>query len=147
VNRALLVVALAFSLWPIGAILVLVGEGERTPTTPQTPVIGNSGKASSVRPQLEALTSRALHLDTRFAGVELHVGESRMEFSYTAWSIEEDLRRWLSKGRSVSSRYEIAVARKTISLLRSLGRLAEEPTERRLRTYNRAVATFDGLVK
>lgn len=146
-NRALLVAALAFSLWPIGAILVLSGKGEQTQTSPQAPLIRAGGEASPARPQLETIVSRAVRLDKRFGNAELQAGEPRMVFAYTAWSIEEDLRRWLLERRGVASGDETVVARKTIGLLRALGRLAERPTEKKLHIYDQAVVAFDAVVR
>jgi hypothetical protein len=146
-RRALLVAAMALSLWPVGAILLLGGEGEPERDSRGAPTIEGSGQPSPARPQLEEIASRVHDLNDDLGEAELTAGEPQYDLWLRARDIEEELRRWRGENRGVAGKDEEQVGRRMIDLMQAIADLSESPSQRTLRPYYRALRRFNAAIR
>ena len=145
-TRALLVAAMTLSLWPAWAILALGNGDGGSSAGHEKSLIGHS-KPSRARPGLEEIASRAHELNEDLAEAELTRDEPQYDLAYRAKGIEEELLRWRRINGGTATKAEERVARRLIDLMQAMAKLAEFPSERTLRPYNRALRRFNAAIE
>jgi hypothetical protein len=145
-TRALLVAAMALSLWPAGLVLALSSNDEGPSVSHERSLLRHS-KPSAARPALEEIASQVHELNEDLADEELTRGEPRYDLTFRAQSIEEELVRWREESRGEATRGEQRVSRLLSNLMRAVVDLTEFPAQRTLRPYNRALRRFNTAIK
>jgi len=163
VTRALLVVAMAVSLWPLGAVIAIgAGGSEQTrdgqdaveSSTNGEPSARESSEAASgsakgylARLELQPIVSRGHRLNGDLRDAKLRAGEPQPEFAARAAGIERELREWTVEYGGEASRGDRLVAKKLAALMRALAALAESPTEENVVAYDAAIAAFNASIE
>jgi hypothetical protein len=145
-KRALLISAMAFSLWPVWAILLL-GNGHQEPPANRERAFLRHSKPSPARPRLERIATRVHALNEDLADAELTAGQPQYDLAFRAHGIEEELQRWRARSRGEATRSERRVARRLIDLMQAVTALAENPSQRTLRRYNRDRRRFNRAIR
>jgi hypothetical protein len=145
-TRALLIAAMALSLWPAALVLALSNNDDGASVGHERSLLRHS-KPSPARPALEEIASHVHELNEDLADEELTRGEPRYDLTFRAQSIEEELVRWRGESRGEATRRERRVARLLSNLMRAVVDLTEFPAQRTLRPYNRALRRLNTAVK
>lgn len=145
-KRGLLVAAMALSLWPAWAILLL-GNGNREAPVGRRHSFLRHSKPSPARPKLEEIAAHAHELNEDLGEAELTRGEPQYDFAYRANGIEEELLQWRRESRGEATGGEERVARRLIALMQTVVALAEFPSQGTLRPYDRALRRFNAAIK
>jgi hypothetical protein len=170
--RALLIVALAVSLWPAGAIAAIaitggdqttesrsnIGSGateteaEPAPATVQE-IEAELNAESKERERVEAdkklvpIVDKAHNLSDEFVQVEHAEGVPEPEFVERGNEVEAELIDWnASQGYNASRRARL-ISKAMLGQLIALQSLAESPDEASLDAYNEAIETFNRALK
>lgn len=160
-TRFLLVVAMAVSLWPIGAVVAIgssssnerhVGDGGQA-TAPKTTGSASSESAAGsieqnlAQGELKPIVSSAHRLNDDFRSAELRAGEPQPEYASRAQTIEKELKEWRSFSGTEASLSDVRVSNALIGLMQAMEQLATSPTEESLNGYNAAIARFNALIE
>ena len=147
-TRALLVVAMVLSLWPIEAILLFGSDDDPASTSRQSSeaFVGKS-RPTAARPELESIASRVHELNEELGDEVFYIGGIAAGPAYLAGEIDEELRGWFSARSDEASKEEKRVARKMIVLVRAMRELTEYPTQGDFRAYNRALKAFNAAIE
>jgi hypothetical protein len=146
-TQAFLIAAMAVSLWPLGLVVMISGDGDQTSVSRPAPAIRGDSKTSAARSELEEIVSNVHELNEDLADEELTRGEPRYDLTFRAQSIEEELVRWREESRGEATRREQRVARLLTKLMRAVVDLTEFPAQSTLRPYNRALRRFNTAAK
>jgi hypothetical protein len=163
VTRAILVVAMAVSLWPLGVVIAIgTGGSEQAPnsqdavesSTSGEPNPRESSEAASgsaegylARLELQPIVSSGHRLNGDLRAAELRAGEPQPEFAIRAADIERELHHWTAEYGGEASSGDRLVAEKLTALMQALAVLAESPTEGNLVAYDAAIAAFNASIE
>jgi hypothetical protein len=162
-TRFLLIVAMAVSLWPIGAV-VAIGSSSSSERQRHTEVggqaaspetTGSSSSESAVETieqnltqiELKPIVSSAHRLNDDFRSAELRAGEPQSEYASRAEAIEKELKEWKDFSGTEASPSDVRVSNALIGLMQAMEQLANSPSEESLNGYNAAIARFNALIE